>query len=395
MSYAQLDVHFDEHPKFADLTMAEFGLMACAIAYCNRLLTDGVITRKALRVFAQGEGPELAKSLVLAGIWEEVQEGHRIVGFLDHNPSRETVLARRATWEEKSRQGGLKSAAKRRASAATVIEPLVQPLVQPLVGGLVQPNGPFGSTTLASTTLASTTLASSNLHYTAQTDQETPKPPSGAPCVLVSDKPESAPTLVPTRDHEPAEWRAGQTTDDGVLGMLDGVYGMGLREGRPSQPVTGIRNRNDASALRKVCLAHALGADGNPLRSQALLDWTRAAAKEFSLTRPDTLTPTVNAFAGWLDRSRKHFDSGPKRHPAEANAPAQPRAFAKTPPRPAPTGNASGILDLIEAEHADCGATAGPRSDFRGRDAPDIDPDEIGTSQGNVDGIAKRVGSTR
>lgn len=233
-----------------------------------------------------------------------------------------------------------------------------------------------------------------------RSEPETPKPPSGAPCVLVSDEPERPaaelpPTLVPTRDHEPAEWRASQTTDDGVLGMLDGVYAMGLREGRPGQPVTGIRNRNDTAALRKVCLAHALGAEGNPLRSQALLDWTRAAAKEFSRTRPDTLTPTVNAFAGWLDRRRTHFDSGPKRHPAEANAPAQPRAFAKAPPSPAPTGNASGILDLIEAEHADCGAVAGPRSDVRGRDAPDIEPEEIGTSGGNVDGFSKRAGEAR
>ena len=96
MSYAQLDEHFDEHPKFAALELEHFGLMACAIAYCNRLLTDGFVPTRAVRGFgASGKGVKLAARLVEAGIWLEVDGGYGVRGFLDHNPSRVTVLARR------------------------------------------------------------------------------------------------------------------------------------------------------------------------------------------------------------------------------------------------------------------------------------------------------------
>lgn len=96
MSYAQLDEHFDEHPKFASLELEHFGLMACAIAYCNRLLTDGFVPTRAVRGFgASGKGVKLAARLVEAGIWLEVDGGYGVRGFLDHNPSRVTVLARR------------------------------------------------------------------------------------------------------------------------------------------------------------------------------------------------------------------------------------------------------------------------------------------------------------
>lgn len=111
MSYAQLDEHFDEHPKFAALELEHFGLMACAIAYCNRLLTDGFVATKAVRGFgASGKGPKVADQLVAAGIWEKVDGGYRVVGFLDHNPSRVTVLSRREDArlrKERSRNAGV------------------------------------------------------------------------------------------------------------------------------------------------------------------------------------------------------------------------------------------------------------------------------------------------
>jgi hypothetical protein len=104
MAYAPLDEHFDEHPKYEPLELEHFGLMACAIAYCNRNLTDGKVTFKAVRAFGRSmKGPRLAKKLVAMGIWRDTSEGWEIVGYLDHNPSREYVLAKREA--ERVRKG--------------------------------------------------------------------------------------------------------------------------------------------------------------------------------------------------------------------------------------------------------------------------------------------------
>lgn len=95
--YAPLDVHFDEHPKFATLPLEAFGLMACAIAYCNRVLTDGFVPEKTVRGFgSDGRGPKVAAALVDLGIWARVDGGYSIVGYLDHNPSRADIEKKRS-----------------------------------------------------------------------------------------------------------------------------------------------------------------------------------------------------------------------------------------------------------------------------------------------------------
>lgn len=368
MSWFRIDDKMAFHAKIVSAGNEAVGAWVRAGAWSCDQLTNGVVPKANALVIA----PERTwRRLVEARLVDVHPDGYELHDFLNYNPSAADVRAER----------GATSEARRRAGAA---------------GGK-----------RSGEVRRSKTEANGEANHEAKPKQneapipipipipdQTPKPPSGAPCVLVSDKPEPAPALVPTRDHEPAEWRASQTTDDGLFGMLEAEYARGLRAGI-GRPVTGCAGRRDVQALRAVCQAHAIGADSEPLRSQALLTWVFAAAQGFGSTMPGTLTPTIVAFKGWLDRGRKHFDSGPNRHPAEANAPAQPRAFPKDPPRPAPTGNASGILDLIEAEDADCGAAAGPRSDVRDRDAPDIDPDRIGTSQGNVDGITRNAGGAR
>jgi hypothetical protein len=96
MAYAPLDEHFDEHPKYESLDLEHYGLMACAITYCNRNLTDGKVSFKAVRGFGKsGKGPKYAKRLTDAGIWRDIETGWEIVGYLDHNPSRAEVLAKR------------------------------------------------------------------------------------------------------------------------------------------------------------------------------------------------------------------------------------------------------------------------------------------------------------
>lgn len=437
MSWFRLDDRGAFHAKVVGAGNEAYGAWCRAGQWSCAYGTSGVLPRHMAMAIAPDP---VWERLITVRLLEAHEDGYLIHDFLEYNPTPEQVAEKRLKRSEAGQRGGLRSAESRRIQAtskqtkqnSSKPEANIQanPKQTRSIGegvacrvpqspepghvtervetselGAVSPIDPSESKQTKQT--ASKPEANAQASAQANSKQnstpipipipiseQTPKPPSGAPCVLVSDNQESAPALVPTRDHEPAEWRAGQTTDDGLFGMLEAEYARGLRDGI-GRPVTGCAGRRDVQALRAVCQAHALGADSAPLRSQALLTWVFAAAQEFGSTMPGTLTPTIVAFKGWLDRGRKHFDSGPKRHPAEANAPAQPRAFPKDPPRPSPTGNASGILDLIEAGDADCGAAAGPRSDVRGRGAPDIDPDEIGASRGNVDGISKRAGEAR
>ena len=51
---------------------------------------------KAVRCFGKsGKGPKLAKKLTDVGIWIDIETGWEIVGYLDHNPSKAEVLAKR------------------------------------------------------------------------------------------------------------------------------------------------------------------------------------------------------------------------------------------------------------------------------------------------------------
>lgn len=127
MPYAQLDIHFDEHPSHADLELEHLGLMACAIAHCNRLLTDGFVSDKAVRGFgASGKGHKVAAKLVASGKWEKVDGGFSIVGYLDWNPSKADVEARLVRKQEAGRLAGLAS-----GRARTKNEPTGSQFVQP------------------------------------------------------------------------------------------------------------------------------------------------------------------------------------------------------------------------------------------------------------------------
>jgi hypothetical protein len=104
---ATFDDHFDDHPKYAERTAAEMGLIACAITYANRNLTDGVIPRVWPERRFGRSGSHAAKELVKAGIWKQDASGaYEVVGFLDHNPSRAEVLADRARVAEAKAKAG-------------------------------------------------------------------------------------------------------------------------------------------------------------------------------------------------------------------------------------------------------------------------------------------------
>ena len=137
--HTRLDIHFDEHPSHADMELEHLGLQVCAVSYCNRNLTDGFVSDRAVRGFGKsGKAPKIAVQMVKLGKWERIDGGYQIVGFLDWNPSKTEVLARRAAKAAAGQLGGQRSGESRskhqapaEASASTLLRPLPNPSPSP------------------------------------------------------------------------------------------------------------------------------------------------------------------------------------------------------------------------------------------------------------------------
>jgi hypothetical protein len=133
VTYAPLDDCFDDCPKYADRDAAEMGIIACAITYATRNLSDGRVPRRwPGRRFGR-EGERLAARMLDLGVWSVRPDGdYEIVGYLEHNPSRDQVMAKRAKKAEAGRaggkaswsaRGGPKTEAKREAPASAPASP--------------------------------------------------------------------------------------------------------------------------------------------------------------------------------------------------------------------------------------------------------------------------------
>lgn len=101
MSWARLDDRFHGNPKVLRAWHSEpaaVGLYVMGITYCAQHETDGlihdwfvlsVVQAKALRA-------RLVRVLVDVGLWVESEGGWEIPDYLDYNPSREQLEAKRA-----------------------------------------------------------------------------------------------------------------------------------------------------------------------------------------------------------------------------------------------------------------------------------------------------------
>lgn len=118
MVWGKLDDGILDNPKLAQVGWLGFGLYAAGLVYCNRNLTDGFIPRASARTLLDTEylasdgriltvavtsgmsGEDVtcamvAEWLVAAGLWDMTDGGYLVHDFLDHNPSREQVEAKR------------------------------------------------------------------------------------------------------------------------------------------------------------------------------------------------------------------------------------------------------------------------------------------------------------
>jgi hypothetical protein len=86
-----------------DLSAGAFRLHVSGLVYCNRHLTDGHVPASRLPALTPSYDVVHLDELVAARLWETVDGGYSIAGFLEDQPSRAQVEARRAAWTE--RQG--------------------------------------------------------------------------------------------------------------------------------------------------------------------------------------------------------------------------------------------------------------------------------------------------
>lgn len=168
MSYAPLSDRFDDHPRYVELGCAEMGLIACAITYATRNLTDGRIPRVwPDRRFGR-EGPRVAIRLIDFGVWSKREDGdYEIVGFLDHNPSKAEVLLKKEKLREAGRKGG--SVSRGQASTQAMASANPQAMAEQTLEAF-------------SSTLGKSLSLSDHDHVTAaQRDKRSQKGPQAAP----------------------------------------------------------------------------------------------------------------------------------------------------------------------------------------------------------------------
>jgi hypothetical protein len=112
----QIDLGIVEHPKMLAVAKENRWAWMEVLAYCRRNLTDGFLP-EIIAARLNITRVELM-DLTYAGLLDEVPGGWRMHDFLDYNPSREQIEAKRAELSEKrarsGRIGGMRSGESRR-----------------------------------------------------------------------------------------------------------------------------------------------------------------------------------------------------------------------------------------------------------------------------------------
>lgn len=106
MTWVKLDDGYPEHPKLVEAGPHALVLDIRGMAYSARRLTDGIVPAGALPALMADLDPGALDALLRVGRWRKTRAGYEIRGFLEHNPSRQQVLAARRQRQEAARLGG-------------------------------------------------------------------------------------------------------------------------------------------------------------------------------------------------------------------------------------------------------------------------------------------------
>lgn len=164
MTWVKIDDAAFDDPRLLTLDRGVRLLHLEALAYSARHLTDGGIPRAALpRLTDQGDLVNAAKALVAAGLWEEADDGWRLVFLQKDQRGREEVEAYREAARQRSARNrqrkalhdqddhslcdycAAKKRSRERSGEATANVRTTDPTRPSPKGGLVQVSGNSGS----------------------------------------------------------------------------------------------------------------------------------------------------------------------------------------------------------------------------------------------------------
>lgn len=133
MAWIRLSDDYVYHQKFTRLSHIAFRLWHEGMAYCRKLLTDGVIRRADLKTFRYATKAAVAELTTPASdgvepLWETHGDDFLVHDYLDWNPSKED--------DQRDREGAKKRMRRYRGRAVTPdVTPFVTPTVTPYVPG--------------------------------------------------------------------------------------------------------------------------------------------------------------------------------------------------------------------------------------------------------------------
>lgn len=158
MAYAKIDDGILDHPKCLMAGEDATNLFIRSIIWCNKHLTDGFVPHEACTNLTRSRNlKKQVAALLRVGLWEEVEGGYRIVGFLDHNDSKEEVQRKRELAAERQRRSRARRAKQteqesasvtrdKRVTSPSVTAPtplhLINTPLPPASGGTAGPNSP-------------------------------------------------------------------------------------------------------------------------------------------------------------------------------------------------------------------------------------------------------------
>lgn len=127
MTWLKLDDKMYMNPKIHALSLSGFRMHIGGLLYCCQQLTDGLVSVPAVyALYTPGMDPveSVTEELVSRSLWVEVDEGWLINDYLEYNPSRSSVLGKRASeTARKQRQRAKGQAPPVPADAPTSVPP--------------------------------------------------------------------------------------------------------------------------------------------------------------------------------------------------------------------------------------------------------------------------------
>ncbi len=97
MAWVKIDDQFADHPKVREVGPIGMAIQIAALCYCNRFLTDGLITKRTANAIVLGlsKDKKWPQRMVASGLWDEHPEGYIVHDYLEYNPSKANVLAKK------------------------------------------------------------------------------------------------------------------------------------------------------------------------------------------------------------------------------------------------------------------------------------------------------------